>query len=55
MKRCLGNMALGSHVVDKGERERSLVDGDTESSESCIGLTHGQVTVKMGETSWLSS
>jgi hypothetical protein len=36
-------------------REKSLAYGDTESLESCIGLAHGQMTVKVGETSWLSS
>jgi hypothetical protein len=31
-------------------RARSLAYSDTESSESCIGLAHGQMTVEMGET-----
>ena len=32
------------------ESERALDKGDTESSGSCIGLAHGQLTVKLGET-----
>ena len=47
--RCLTKVALEmSHCWQR--RQRSLAYSDTEPSESCIGLAHGQMTFKMGET-----